>query len=132
MREIGGGDHDAPGAFAVGRAGLIVRGRRRLEIRYGLDGDRRAGDVAEQIRKLGLHLRNVLAEVLENLLGGGRDVLGIGFQRLAERGQIRKSQAFGDGEHLGLDAFDLAQSDLVNLIAGLRLLTVVRLRMSLR
>ena len=82
MREIGRGDADPSRTLAVGRAGLIVRGGARLKRRNGFDRHRRAGNVAEQFGKLGLHLRDVLAEVIQNLLGRSGDVLGIGLQRI--------------------------------------------------
>ena len=81
MREIGRGDADASRTLAVGRAGLIVRRRAGLKRRDGFDRHRGTGDVAEQLGKLRLHLRNVLAEVIQNLLGRSGDVLGIGLQR---------------------------------------------------
>ena len=118
MRKIGRGDADASRTLAVGRAGLIVRGGARLKRRNGFDRHRRAGNVAEQFRQLRLHLRDVLAEIIENLLGRSRDVLGIGLQRIAERGDIVEALLARDDQHFAFDAIDLAQADRVNLVRG--------------
>src|SRR5450631_1849695 len=80
LRKVGHSDDHAAGAFAVRRAGLVVRGVRRLKSRHSLNGDRRAGNEAEKIRELWLHLRDVLAKVIDDLLRGGRLVLGVGLE----------------------------------------------------
>src|SRR5207253_2057052 len=59
--EVGGCYDDAPGALAVGRAGDVMRGSRRLKGRNGFDGDRRLRKQGEELRKLRLHLRDVMA-----------------------------------------------------------------------
>src|ERR1019366_2436114 len=79
LAEVGGGHDHATRALAIWRAGLVVRGHGRLEIRDGFDSDGRAWDEAEQFGKLRLHLRDVLAEILDNLFSGGGYVLGLVF-----------------------------------------------------
>src|SRR5258708_24975815 len=65
-----------------------------------------------------MHLRDVFAEIIENLLRRGRYVPGIGFQGVAEGGDIVESQLAGDDEHLALNAVDLTQADRVNLFGS--------------
>ena len=105
--EVGGGDDDAAGALAVGGSGLVVGGHGGLEGGDGLDRDRGAGDDGEELGQLGLHLRDVAAEVVEDLVGGGGDVLGVGLERFAEAGEVVEAFLMRDDEHLGLDAGDL-------------------------
>jgi hypothetical protein len=57
-----------------------------------------------------------VAEVVEDLLRGCGNVFGIGFERGAERGEIGEAFFFGDDQHLGLDAVDFAEAELVDLI----------------
>src|SRR5271155_6217513 len=81
LSEVGGGDNNAAGAPAIWRAGNIVGRSGSLECRYGFDGDRRLGKQGEELREFRLHLSDVVAEIVENLVRGGRNVLGIGFER---------------------------------------------------
>ena len=116
VREIGSGHDDAAGALAVRSAGNVVGCGRRLEGGYGLDRDRRLGQEGEELRKFGLHLGDVMAEVVENLVGGSGNVFGIGFERSAEGGEVGEAFFFGDDRHLGLDALDLAEAELVDFV----------------
>ena len=50
----------------------------------------RFGKQGEELRKFRLHLRDVVAEVVEDLLRGGRNVFGIGFERRAEEARSAK------------------------------------------
>src|SRR6266851_6614182 len=84
LSEIGGGDDDAAGVLAVGSAGDVVGGCGGLECGDGFDGDWRLGKQSEELREFGLHLSDGVAEVLEDLLGGGGDVFGISFERGAK------------------------------------------------
>ena len=68
LREVGGGDDDAAGALAVRSAGDVVGCSGGLEGGYGFDGDRRLGKQSEELRKFRLHLGDVVAEVVEDLL----------------------------------------------------------------
>ena len=70
------------------------------------------------MRKLGLHLAEIVAIVVKNLPGRGRNVLGILLERCIEGCQIRKSFLVRDGEHLAADAIHFVQADLVNLVGG--------------
>src|SRR6266853_576266 len=84
LSEVGGGDDDAAGSLAVGSAGDVVGGGGGLECGDGFDGHWRSGKQSEELREFGLHLGDVVAEVLEDLLGGGGDVFGIAFERGAK------------------------------------------------
>src|SRR5271157_1442300 len=77
--EVGGGNHNAAGALAVRSAGDVVGGSGGLEGGYGLDRDRRLWKKSEKLRKFRLHLRDVVAEIFEDLVGRGRNVFGICF-----------------------------------------------------
>ncbi len=113
--EVAGGDADAAGAFAVGCAGLIVGGVGGLEDGNGFDGDGAAGDEGEELREFGLHLRDVAAVVVEDLLGGGGDPLGIVVDGGAEGGQILEARIVGEARHLGGDAGDFVEAESVDL-----------------
>src|SRR5208283_3320850 len=80
LGEVGGSNHDAARALAVRSAGDVVGGSGGLEGGYGLDRDRRLRKKSEKLRKLRLHLRDVVAEIFENLVGRGRNVFGIRFE----------------------------------------------------
>ena len=80
LREVGGRNDDAPGALAVRGAGDVVRGSGRLKCGYGFDRDRRLWKKGEELRKLRLHLGDVAAEIVQDLLRRGRDVFGIRFE----------------------------------------------------
>ena len=57
-----------------------------------------------------------MAEVVEDLFGGCRNVFGIGFERSAERGKVREALFLGDGSHFSFDAVDFAETELVDLV----------------
>ena len=116
MREVGGGHDDAAGALAVRRAGNIVGRSGRLEGGNGFDGDRRLRKKGEELREFEVHLSNVAAEIVEDLLRRTWNVLGIRFERCAERGKIGETLLFGDHQHRRLDAVDLAETELVYLV----------------
>jgi len=65
LGEVGGGNDDAAGTLAVRRAGDVVGASGGLEVGYGFDGDRRLRKKVEELRKLRLHLGDVVAEVFE-------------------------------------------------------------------
>src|ERR1035441_2132450 len=71
---------------------------------------------SEELGKLRLHLRDVVAENVEDLLRGSRNVFGIRFERCAEGGKVGEALLLGDNHHLGLDAVDLAETELVDLV----------------
>src|SRR5208283_272259 len=79
-RKVGGGHDDAAGALAVRSAGNIVGRSGRLKGGYGFDGDRRLRKQGEELRKLRLHLCDVVAEIVQYLLGRGRNIFGIGLE----------------------------------------------------
>ena len=130
-----GGDHDAAGALAVRRAGNVVSRGGGLKVGDGFDGDRRLGKQGEELREFRLHLGDVVAEIVEDLLRGFGNVFRIGFQRGAESGQVGEAFFLGDGGHLLLDAVDLAQAELVDFVrrhagggAGVDIVLVALLR----
>src|SRR5882757_6681554 len=116
--EMRSGHYHPARSPTIGRAGLIVSSHRRLEIRDGFDGDRRARDVAEQLRQLWLHLCDVLAKVLEDLFRGDRPVSGVGLERLSIGLKVGKAFMMGNDQHVSLDPVDLAQTDLVYLVGS--------------
>src|ERR1022692_4504874 len=91
IREVGSGDDNAAGALAVRRARDIVGCGCGLERGDGLDGDRRLWKKREKLRKFRFHLRDVAAEIVKDVLGGGRNVFGIGLERSPEGGKVSKS-----------------------------------------
>ena len=86
-----------------------------LEGGDGLDGDRAAGDEGEELGKLRLHLRDVAAVVVEDLLGRGGAPLGIAVDRGAEAGEVCEASFIGERGHLGGDAGDLVEADGMDL-----------------
>src|ERR1700675_2359292 len=80
LREVGGGDDHAAGTLAVRSAGHVVSRSGGLEGGYRFDGDRRLRKKCEKLRKFRLHLSDVVAEVVENLLRGSRNVFRIRFE----------------------------------------------------
>ena len=116
LREIRCRHDHAAGPLTVRRPGDVVSGGGRLKRRNGFDRHRRFRQQGEQFRKLRLHLRDVMAEIIEDLLSGRRDVFRIGFERRAERREIVESFFLGDDSHLRLDAVDLAETQLMDLI----------------
>src|SRR5208282_694066 len=113
-----GGDDDAAGALTVGSAGDVVSSGGGLEGGYGFDSDGRFRQKSEQLGQFRFHLGDVVTVVVEDLLGRGGNVFGIGFEGFAERGEIGEAFFFGDHGHLGLDTIHLTKADLVNLIRG--------------
>ena len=118
MRKIRGGHHHAARTLAIRRTGLIVGGVGRLESRNRFDGDRRFRQQRKKFGQLRLHLGDIAAVIVQNLVGGGGNVFRIIFQRRAECSQIGETLFFGDDRHLGLNAIDFAQADLVNFVRG--------------
>ena len=68
LGEIGSGDNHTAGALAIGRPGNVVGCRSCLERRDGFDRHRRFRQQGEKLRKFGLHLGDVMAEIVEDLL----------------------------------------------------------------
>src|ERR1700693_1503532 len=118
--EMRSGHYHSTRSLTIWRASLIVGSHRRLEIGDGFDGDRRARDVAKQLRQLWLHLCDVLAKVLEDLVCGERPVSGVGLERLPIRREIGKAFMMRNDQHVRLDPVDLAQTDLVYLAGSER------------
>ena len=116
LREIGGGNDDATGALAVRRAGHVMGCSGRLECGYGFDGDWRLRKKSEELRKFRLHLGNVVAEGFEDLLGRSRNVFRIRFEGGPEGGKVGEALFLGDSYHLGLDAVDFSETELVYLV----------------
>src|SRR5205085_7409946 len=111
---------DAARAGAVGGAGLVLRPRRLL-LAEGLgrdDDDLRARQAAEEPRQLRVHLIDVVAIEIEDLLARLRAQIRILVGGLLHRFQVVVAEALGDAEELALDARDLAQADLVDLAGG--------------
>src|SRR5579872_5962061 len=80
LGKVRSGDDNARRALSVGCADHVVRRGSGIEIWNGFDGNWRFRKQAEQFGQFSLHLRNVMAEVIENLLGRSWNVLGIGLQ----------------------------------------------------
>src|ERR1700730_8538796 len=116
--EMRSGHYHSARSLTIRRTGLIVSSHRRLEIRDGFDGDRRARDVAKQLRQLWLHLCDVLAKVLEDLICGDRAVAGVGLERFPIRRKVGKAFMMRNDQHVSLDSLDLAQTDLVYLVGS--------------
>ena len=106
---------DAAGAAAVGSAGLVVGGGSGLIGGDGFDGDGAVGQDGEELRELGLHLRDVFAEGVEDLFFGGGGVLGVVLDGVAEAGEVFVAGLVGDVGHLGGDALDFVEADLMDL-----------------
>src|ERR1700675_2650376 len=118
--EMRSGHYHSARSPTIGLASLIVSSHRRLVIRDGFDRDRRARDVAEQLRQLWLHLCDVLAKVFEDLVCGDRPVSGVGLERLPIRREIGKAFMMCNDQHVSRDPVDLAQTDLVYLVGSER------------
>src|SRR6185503_1390540 len=69
-------------------------------------------------RKLGLHLRNVAAEVVKNFFCRCGDVFWICLERSPVRSKVGKACLLGDDQHLGLDAFHFVKAKLMYFIGG--------------
>src|SRR6202035_3745749 len=78
--EIRCGDDDAARAFAIRSAGYVMSCRGRLERGNGFNRDRRFGKESKKLRKFRLHLGDVVAEIVEDLLCRSRNVFGISFE----------------------------------------------------
>ena len=115
--EVGGGDDDAAGALAVRSAGDVVGCSGGLESGYGFDGDRRLG-------KQGEELREVWAP--SGRCSGGRSsricseevgmYLGFVLSEARKEARSAKPSFLAMARHLGLDAVDLAETELVDLV----------------
>src|SRR6476619_521103 len=116
VRKIGCGHNDAAGSLAVRSSGYIVSCSGSLERRYGFYRDRRFGQQIEKPCEFGLHLGNVAAEIIKNLLRGGRNVFGIGLERSSVGGKVTEACLLGDCQHLALNTFHFAQAKLVYFI----------------
>src|SRR5271155_4652765 len=77
LGEVRGGNNDATGPLAVRSSSDVVSCSRGLEGGYRFDGDWRLGKKCEELREFRLHLRDVVAEIVEDLLGRSRNVFGI-------------------------------------------------------
>src|ERR1022692_1605168 len=77
LGKIRSGNDDAARTLAVGRASDVMSCTSGLERRYGFDGDWRLRKQREELRELGLHLGDVAAEIVKDLVGGSRNVFGI-------------------------------------------------------
>ena len=89
-----------------------------LEGRNRLDGDGRLGKQVEQLRQMRLHLRDVLAKVLDDGVGGCGDVLGVALHMIAEAGEVLVAVGLGQRGHFAGDAIHFLEADLVNLRGG--------------
>src|ERR1700722_12505155 len=84
LLELGCRHHDAARTLAIRSTGYVVSSSGRLKGRDRFDANGRLRKESEELRKLGFHLRDISAEIVEDLLRRGRNVLGIGLQRGAE------------------------------------------------
>ena len=57
-----------------------------------------------------------MAEIIEDLFRRSGNVFGIGFERGAERGEVREAFLLGNGSHLRVNAVDFAETKLVDLV----------------
>src|SRR5208282_5910886 len=78
LGEIGSGYDDAAGALTVRRTGDVVRSGGGLECGDGFDSDRRLWKKSEELGKFRLHLSDVTAEIVEDLIGGRWNIFWIG------------------------------------------------------
>src|SRR5215813_8063244 len=115
---VGDGNRDAAGTLSVRRTALIVSCGGGLEGRNGLDGYGGLGQEMEELGQMGLHPGDVLAEIFDDGFGRDRTILGVGFDVGAERGEVAVAVGLREGGHLGGDAIDLFQADLVDLGGG--------------
>src|SRR5271169_2851217 len=96
LSKLGSGNNDAARTLAVGRAGDVVGCGGGLKGRYRFDGDWRLGEKSEKLRQLRLHLGDVVAEIVEDLIGRGRNVFRIGFEKSPEGGEVGETLFLGD------------------------------------
>src|SRR5262249_12688228 len=101
------------GAFAVRRTGDVMSRGCGLKFGYGFHGDGRLRQESEELRKLRLHLGNVAAENAGGLFRGSGNVFCVGLEGLPEGIQVSEARLSRDHGHFGLDAIDLATSELV-------------------
>src|ERR1700675_3749477 len=118
--EMRSGHYHSARSPTIGLASLIVSSHRGLEIRDGFDGDRRARNVAKQLRQLWLHLCDVLAKVLEDLVCGDRPVSGVGLERFPIRREVGKAFMMRNDQTLRVGPVERAQTDLVYLVGSQR------------
>src|SRR5260221_3797173 len=90
--------------------------RSSLEGRDRLDSYGRLREKSEELGQFGLHLGNVAAKVVENLLSGGGVVFRVNLERCAERSEIREGLLFRGHRHFALDAVQFAEDELVDLV----------------
>src|SRR6266404_227126 len=88
FRKVGGGDDNATGALAIWRASDVMRCGGGLKGGNGFDRHRRFREESEEFGKFRLHLGNVAAEIVEDLICGSWNVFGICFERRAEGGKV--------------------------------------------
>src|SRR5207302_9697731 len=81
-----------------------------------VDGDGGAWDEGGELGEPGLHLRDVAAVIVEDLVGGGGGPFGVAVDGGAEGGEILEAGVVGEGGHLGGDAGDLVEAAGVNLV----------------
>ncbi len=77
------------------------------------------GDLGSTVKSsgsFGCICGDVVAVIVEDLLGRGRNVFWIGFERGAERREIGEALFFRDDGHLRLDAIHLAETELMYLV----------------
>ena len=89
-----------------------------LEGRDRFNGDGAAGDEGEELRQLGLHLRDVAAVVVEDLLGGGGGPLGSVLMEARKAARSLNPALWASVGHLGGDAGDLVEAEGVDLVWG--------------
>ena len=104
---IGDCYRNTPGAFAIRTSTLIVRRSRSLEGWNRLDRDGGFGQQVEEFWETGLHLVDVLAEVVNNSFCRSGLILRVVFDVVAEAGEIVVPVGFGERGHLRGNAIDL-------------------------
>src|SRR5271154_5308330 len=115
MREVGGGDNDAPGARAIGRTRNIMRGIAGLRSWNSFHGDRGLGEYCKEFGKPGLHLRDVAGKIVDDLIGRLRDVFGICGDRNAIGLQVAITLLKSESVHRLSNASDLFKAKGANI-----------------
>ena len=115
MRIVGSGDDDASRPGSIRSTENIMSGIVGLGSRRGFHRQRRFRKHAEEFRQTWLHLANIAAEVLDDLIRRFRYVFRIAIERGAKAAQI--SVACFDREigEQAIDSFDLSKSERMNL-----------------
>src|SRR5258707_14283418 len=90
--------------------------RSSLEGRDRLDSYGRLREKSEELGQFGLHLGNVAAKVVENLLSGGGFGFRISLERCGEKGEIREALFFRHHRHFAPGAVGIAKAALVDLV----------------